>query len=93
MKHKYKNNNHKNKHMEEITGYYIDLPEGAQKIDGVEFVNYDPSNLVEYSPEDAQYFGQLVWDASEVMDTVKIDGADLPVSPVLNGAHPDRKPK
>lgn len=81
----------------EITGYYVDLPEGATTI---ERVNGDEINLplceytaATYVPETSTHYGTLEWDASVEILYVMVNGEELTVNPLIGGVHSPQRPK
>lgn len=82
--------------MEEITGYFIDLPEGANSIavNGGEDTPLSTYAGGAYTPETSTHFGLVVWDASTAITSVVVN-TDTPVEvqTLIAGHHPVAKPK
>lgn len=91
----------KYKDMEEITGYFVDIPEGGQIMSKVNndvvdqsIADYASENGCTYLPETSTEYGLVEWVGDEPqIYSVKIDNQPVDVQPVINGAHPVRKPK
>lgn len=97
MKHKHK----KPKKMPEVTGYYIDLPEGAQEVAEVNseeinqlLADYELSTPgVIYSLETDTLFGVIEWDDSVEILSAVIDNTAVTVNELIGGAHAPQRPK
>lgn len=85
-----------NKKMEEITGYYIDLPTGSNSIavNGGEDTPLSTYTDGIVTPETETHYGLVEWGATPEIESVVING-DTPVEveALIAGHHPVAKPK
>lgn len=77
-----------------ITGYYVDLPEGAQSIsvNGGEDTPLDQTSGT-YYPETATHYGLIEWSAAEAITDVLVNGQPVEVQTLIGGLHPTQRPK
>lgn len=78
---------------EEITGYYIDIPEGGQgiSVNGAEQVpiaNYTDGTVIAETPT---HYGTIEWVEDPI--SVEVDGNPVDVQPLIGGLHPTQRPK
>lgn len=84
---------------EEITGYYVDLPEGAANIsvnggETMTLEQYAQSTAsVTYTPETPTEYGGFEWDNSTAIESVVVDGEPVQINELLGGAHRPTRPK
>lgn len=86
----------KDKKMEEITGYYIDLPEGSNSIavnggEDTPLVNYTDGIV---TPETETHYGLVEWgNAIEITSVVVNGDTPVEVETLIAGHHPVARPK
>lgn len=83
--------------MSEITGYYIDLPQGAQQLDAVNgegwnvpFSEYPDAT---YTAETSTHYGTLEWDNTNEITEVIVDGHSMEVQTLIGGYHAPQRPR
>lgn len=88
-------NNKKPKKMDNITGYYIDLPTGANsiKVNDEDEVALDQYTGGTITPETETHYGLIEWGATPEITSVLINGNPVEVQPLIGGLHPPQRPK
>lgn len=85
---------------ETITGYYIEIPEGATDMGSVNseeinqsFEDYALSVGATYTAETATHYGTFEWGADPEIESVDINGSPVAITPLIGGAHAPTRPK
>lgn len=82
--------------MGDITGYYIELPEGAQQLDAVNGegwnVPFSEYPNATYVAETQTHYGTLEWYGMEVTEVI-VDGSSVQINPLIGGVHSPQRPK
>lgn len=85
------------KKMQDITGYYIDIPEGGQMIDSINGdhvgATVDQYTGATYTAETSTHYGLLEWDNTTAIEEIYIDGQPVNVQSLIGGQHPIARPK
>lgn len=82
--------------MEEITGYFVDLPQGANSIavNGGEDTPLGEYTGGIYTPETENLYGLVEWsNETSIYDVVVNGNETLSVQYLIGGLHPTQRPK
>ena len=89
-----------NNSMEEVTGYWVEIPEGATEMTevngspvGMSFSEYAEQTNGIYTPETSTQFGTFEWGDGELITSAVIGTVNPQVHELIGGAHAPTRPK